>query len=92
MQMATIEKIKELIDGNRTEEAIRTLDKLIEENPADDSLLFLRGNAYRKHNDWKNAVSDYCKAADINPESPAAAAYKAAMEILNFYNKDLLNP
>ncbi len=28
----------------------------------------------------------------INPDSPAADAYRASIEILEYYNKDLLNP
>ena len=90
--MTQIESIRQMIDCNRTEEAIALLDSLIADNGDDDSLYYLRGNAHRKHNNWKNAMSDYCKAMEINPESPATAAYKAAVEILDFYNKDLLNP
>ena len=47
---------------------------------------------YFQHNDWKHAMSDYCKAAELNPDSPAVAAYRAASRILDFYNKDLYNP
>lgn len=90
--MADITHIKSLIDNNRTEEAIRLLDRLIADDAGNDQLYFLRGNAYRKHNNWKNALTDYCKAAELNPNSPAVAAYNAAIEILNFRNTDLLNP
>lgn len=90
--MAEVEEIRALIDANRTEEAIRLLDGMIGSEPQDDRLLFLRGNAYRKRDNWKMAISDYCKAADINPDGPAAAAYRAAIEILEYRNTDLLNP
>lgn len=90
--MITKQEIRQLIEDNRTAEAIEALAAMIEENANDDELYFLRGNAYRKHNDWRNAMSDYCRATEINPESPAAEAYRAAVEILNFYNTDLYNP
>lgn len=90
--MVTKEQIKQLIDANETEKAIEALSEMIADDVTDDELFFLRGNAYRKHNDWKNAVSDYCEAMSINPDSPAADAYRASIEILEYYNKDLLNP
>ncbi len=90
--MKNYDEIKRLIDANNTEEAIARLDLIISEGGADDTAYYLRGNAHRKHNNWKNAMSDYCKAMEINPQSPAADAYKAAVEILDFFNKDLLTP
>lgn len=90
--MTTKDEIKRLIDNNEAEKAIAILDEMIATDNTDDDLYFLRGNAYRKFNNWKNAVSDYCKAMDLNPDSPAANAYRAALEILEYYNKDLLNP
>ncbi len=90
--MATKDEIKRLIDDNEAEKAIAILDEMIAADSADDDLFFLRGNAYRKFNNWKNAISDYCVAMELNPDSPAANAYRAALEILEYYNKDLLNP
>lgn len=88
----TEQEIRQLLDENRTEEAIAALNVLIAEDAANDVYYYLRGNAYRKHNRWREALSDYCKAMDINPDSPAADAYRAAQEILAFYHKDLYNP
>ena len=90
--MDDIDKIKELIDTNATAEAIARLDEMISADVENDFLYFLRGNAYRKHNDWKHAISDYCKAAELNPDSPAVAARNVANRILDYYNKDLYNP
>ena len=87
-----IENIKALINNNNLSEAIDQLNALIEENKTNDELYLLRGNAYRKLNNWKNAMSDYCKAIDINPNSDAVQAYQAAQDIMNFFNKDLYNP
>lgn len=87
-----IENIKTLINNNNLSDAIEQLDALIEQDKTNDELFLLRGNAYRKMNNWKNAMSDYCKAIDINPKSDAVQAYQAAQDIMNFFNKDLYNP
>ena len=49
------------------------------------------GNAYRKQGNWQQALNNYQYAIDLNPESPAQHAYQMAMDILNFYNKDMYN-
>lgn len=85
-------KIEKLISGNKTDAALDALSKYIEGHPESDDAYFLRGNVYRKLNDWKNAISDYATAKNINPESPAATAYDACIEIMNFFNTDLYNP
>ena len=88
----TTEEIKVLLEANRTQDAVEILDRLVAGGPANDTYNYLRGIAYRKHNNWENAMSDYCKAKKINPRSPAASAYDAALEIMNFYHRDLYNP
>ena len=91
MQEALV-KIEELINDNKTDEALEALTGYIEENPQSDDAYFLRGNVYRKLGDWKEAISNYAVAKNINPESPAATAYDASIEIMNFFNTDLYNP
>jgi cytochrome c-type biogenesis protein CcmH/NrfG len=73
------------------EEIIRRLDVLIAEQPQDDRLYYLRGNAYRKRGDWQTALNNYLEAIELNPDSPAVHARQMAMDILNFYNKDMFN-
>ena len=85
-------KIEKMISDNITDEALDVLNRYIEANPECDDAYFLRGNVYRKLTDWKNAISDYATAKNINPESPAATAYDACIEIMNFFNTDLYNP
>ncbi len=89
--MWTIDEIKHLIAENEVDEALRRLDLMLEEQESDE-LYFLRGNAHSKHSDWKHAMGDYCKALELNPDSPAADAYNAVVRILDFYNKDMYNP
>ncbi len=85
-------EIKALIDDNRVDEAIEQLNAIIEKRPNNDALYFVRGNAFWKLGDRKHALDDYAVAADLNPDSPAAIAYKHALEIMDFFNKDMYNP
>ena len=85
------EKIKCLIDENRLDEAITELTVVISKTPTDVAF-YLRGNAFRKLGDWKRAIGDYCSAMELNHDSPAAEAYKAAIAVLDYRNTDLLNP
>lgn len=83
--------IKALILNGETHKAISLLNQLIESSVPSDVLYYLRGNAYRKQGDWPTAINDYLKAIEINPESPASEAYKIAIDIQDFYNKDMYN-
>lgn len=56
-----------------------------------DTAYYLLGNAYRKKGDWQHALNNYLEAITLNPDSPAKQAYEMAMDILNFYNKDMFN-
>ena len=92
LYIMTLEDIKLILDGNDVEMAINALSEYINNNPTSDEAYFMRGNAYRRLNDWKNAINNYCEAMSINPDSPATEAYNAIQEILGFYNTDLYNP
>lgn len=85
--------IKELIMLGRTVEAIGRLNQLIEDAATSsvDYLYYLRGNAYRKQGDWPSAINNYLKAIELNPDSPASEAYRIAVDIQDFHNKDMYN-
>ena len=92
--MEQINNLKELINRGDVDLAIKQLDQLLQNTSVEkekDTLYYLRGNAYRKKGDWKQALNNYQYAIDLNPESPAQHAYQMAMDILNFYNKDMYN-
>ncbi len=92
--MEQINNLKELINQGDVDTAIKQLDQLLQDNSVEkkkDTLYYLRGNAYRKKGDWKRALDNYQYAMDLNPESPAVQARKMAIDILNFYHKDLFN-
>ena len=79
-----MEEIKRLISENKLEEAIRLLDAYLTEQPRSDEAWFLLGNV-------RLALNSYLQAIEINPESPAQAAYDMAIKVLDFYNKDMYN-
>lgn len=86
-----METIKQLIADGQTDEAIRLLDAYIAENASSDDAYYLRGNAYRKKGDARQALNNYLAALELNPDSPARIAHNQLISILNFYNKDMFN-
>ncbi|MCD8136873.1 MAG: tetratricopeptide repeat protein [Parabacteroides gordonii] len=86
-----MDTIKELINENKTDEAIRLLNEYIEKYPGNDEAYFLLGNAYRKLGEIRLALNNYLTAVELNPDSPAKTAYDAQIRILDFYNKDMYN-
>ncbi|MDH6359211.1 tetratricopeptide repeat protein [Parabacteroides sp. PF5-9] len=86
-----MEKIRQLIYEGNTDEAIRLLNTYIEQHPADDEAWYLRGNAYRKKEDVRQALNNYLQALELNPDSPARQAHDMLIDIMNFYNKEMYN-
>lgn len=86
-----METIRQLINDNRTDEALRLLEECIKKNASDDEAYYLQGNAYRKMGDIRLALNSYLKAIELNPDSPAQTAYNAQIRIMDFYNKDMYN-
>ena len=87
-----IEQIKAMLADDRIDEALAAVEQALAEHPDDATLLFWRGNIHMKTGHTRLAVSDYARAKNIAPDSPAAQAYAAAMDVLNFFNHDLYNP
>ena len=86
-----METIRQLINDNKTDEALHLLDEYIKTNDSDDEAYYLRGNVYRKMGDIRQALNNYLMAIELNPDSPAQTAYNAQIKILDFYNKDMYN-
>ncbi|MCD8182372.1 MAG: tetratricopeptide repeat protein [Bacteroides sp.] len=90
--MEQLKTIKELINQGNAEQAIHLLDEILQTDfPEKDEAYYLRGNAFRKQGNWQQALNNYRYAIDLNPESPAVQAHQMAMDILNFFNKDMHN-
>ena len=86
-----METIRQLINDNKTDEALHLLDEYIKKNDSDAEAYYLRGNVYRKMGDIRQALNNYLMAIELNPDSPAQTAYNAQIKILDFYNKDMYN-
>ena len=80
-----METIRQLINDNKTDEALRLLNEYIKKNASDDEAF------YRKMGDIRQALNNYLTAIELNPDSPAQTAYNAQIKILDFYNKDMFN-
>jgi tetratricopeptide (TPR) repeat protein len=61
--------------------AIDELTKLLNENPALQSALLLRGNCYREIRNYALAVEDYSKFLRGNPDDPEALVRRAEVEL-----------
>lgn len=91
-EMEQLKTIKELINQGDVRQAIQKLDDFLQiPSPSRDEAYYLRGNAYRKQGNWQQALNNYQKSLELNPDSPAKQAHQAVMNILNFYNKDMYN-
>ena len=84
--------IKKQINEGLLSEATEQLQQMIETDKKHaDKAHYLLGNICRKRGDWQGALNHYQEAIDLNPDSPAKEARSMAMDILNFYNKDMFN-
>ena len=94
ISIAEIEKAKTLLDENKIEQAIDFLKTLVEDTQEEnkDVAYYVLGNAYRRGNNWQDAINSYSRAVEINPFSPAKEMRASCIKILDFYNKDMYNP
>ncbi len=91
----TIEEIKQLLADSKSNDVIAAVDQLVSLG-GNRALLaqayYLRGNAYRQQGNMRQAMNSYLESMDLDPDGPAAQAYRTIQEILNFYDHDLYNP
>ncbi len=90
--MVEEQKIKSIIAENSAEKAVEMLEALTAANPDDALLLTEIGKLHWRLGNRGAAMSAYKKAADIDPDSPAALLLEHADDIMAFFNPDLLNP
>ena len=84
-------EIKALIDQDKVDQAMQELDEIIAQDDKQEIAFYLKGNIYRKKQDWQNAINYYSQAIELNPSSPANDARDMCIEILNFFNTDMYN-
>ena len=90
--MSVFQKIEELINENRLNDALLLLNNEITQSQNNDKLYFTRGKLHRRHGNKSQAITDYEHAVDINPDSPARIALDNARDVIAFFNPDLYNP
>ncbi|MCH3924832.1 MAG: tetratricopeptide repeat protein [Bacteroidales bacterium] len=83
--------IKDFTEKEDYSNAIKLVDELIKENNKDDMAYYLKGNIFKKQNNWQEAINNYTLAIEINPENPATTMRRICIDILNFFNKDMFN-
>ncbi|MBQ9821168.1 MAG: hypothetical protein IJM58_03515 [Muribaculaceae bacterium] len=94
--MKTIQEIKDMLSRSEGEEALRAANEIVESKGVSKQTLanayYLRGNAYRQNGNVRMALNSYLESMDLDPDGPAAEAYRHIQELLDFYNKDYYNP
>jgi len=84
-------KYLQLMQQNAVDKALELLQAYVSDNATDDEGWYLIGNAYRKKDQWQQALNAYQQAIECNPASPAKQAYAMIVEILNFYDQQRYN-
>ena len=92
MTTITIDDIRQALRYSESERAITLANALATDAEVAAQAIFLRGNAHRQLGHWREALNDYLAAAELDPDGPAADAYRHTQEILAFYHHDLYNP
>lgn len=86
------EKINTLIEAGRREEAIRLLEDYLQ-TTADEELLLKLGELWYAQGNMTFALNKFNAVLRQNPRNKVAENYVTMiLNILNYFNKDLLNP
>lgn len=93
--MKTLEEIRFMLENSQSAQVIAEVDAMTVGEVGADVIAqayYLRGNAYRQQGNMRMAMNSYLEAMELQPDGPAAQAYRTIQEILNFYDHDLYNP
>lgn len=94
--MKTIQEIKDMLSRSEGDAALDAANEIVENKGTTREILaqayYLRGNAYRQNGNIRMALNSYLESMDLDPDGPAAEAYRHLQELLDFYNKDYYNP
>ena len=94
--MKTIQEIKDMLSRSEGQQALDAADEIIGSKDISREMLanayYLRGNAYRQQGNVRMALNSYLESMELDPDGPAAEAYRHIQELLDFYNKDYYNP
>lgn len=85
-----------MLSRSEGQEALDAVSEIIESKGISKETLanayYLRGNAYRQNGNVRMALNSYLEAMELDPDGPAAEAYRHLQELLAFYHKDYYNP
>ena len=94
--MKTIQEIKEMLSRSEGDQALEAASEIIDSKGINREMLanayYLRGNAYCQNGNVRMALNSYLESMELDPDGPAAEAYRHLQELLDFYNKDYYNP
>ena len=94
--MKTIQEIKEMLSRSEGEAALDAVNEIVKSKGVSRETLanayYLRGNAYRQQGNVRMALNSYLEAMELDPDGPAAEAYRHLQELLAYYHKDYYNP
>ena len=94
--MKTIQEIKDMLSRSEGEQALNAANELVEDKASSQETLaqayYLRGNAYRQQGNVRMALNSYLESMELDPDGPAAEAYRHLQELLAYYHKDYYNP
>lgn len=89
----TYDQAKSHFEEHQIDEALRILDKCIEENSADIPSLLLRARIFSKSQKWGQAMNDYLAVLELEPDiQEAKTGLALAQNILAYFNPDMFNP
>ena len=85
-----------MLSRSEGEQALNAANEIVEDKTVGRETLamayYLRGNAYRQQGNVRLALNSYLESMELDPDGPAAEAYRHIQELLDFYNKDYYNP
>lgn len=87
-----LNNVRSLTEQEDYTKAMELVDNFLQANKDDDMAWYLKGNIYKKQEQWQDAINSYTIAIDINPKNPATTMRRICIDILNFYDKTLYNP
>jgi tetratricopeptide (TPR) repeat protein len=94
--MKTIQEIKDMLSRSEGEQALEAANEILNNKSVSRETLatayYLRGNAYRQNGNVRMALNSYLEAMELDPDGPAAEAYRHLQELLAYYHKDYYNP
>ncbi len=84
--------VRSLTEGEEYAKAMQEIDTLLSKDDKNDMAWYLKGNIFKKQEQWQDAINCYTQAISLNPKNPATTMRRICIDILNFYDKTMYNP